>query len=552
MSQETAPPSTTEVPQKSFNLTFLFVSVGMAVFGSIIGIQLITTLGITPNTSIIGVLIAIIIARIPLRWFLQFRNIHNQNLIQTTISAGTFGAGNSLLIPIGIPYVLGMPELIWPMLFGAGFALAVDVFVLYKLFDSKLFGSNEIWPVGVASAEALKAGDSGGKKAKLLGVGILGGAVGSHFGVSMSAFGVAFIGNIWALGFFGVGLLSRAYADPLFGVDLDALYVPHGMMIGAGMVALGQFFFILARSRRKAKAAVDSTPETDEKSEAHAPRRPAEPEHQYTRGDTDVRRAFTTGGGLYLIGALTVAVVGGLVTELPVWQLLLFLVFAAAATFATEIIVGIAAMHSGWFPAFAVTLIMLLVGILMGFPPAALALLTGYVAATGPAFADMGYDFKTGVLIRQGMTYQQEIHGRRQQLKAGVIGFAVAFVVVMLVHDSYFAQDLVPPINEVYATTIESGISGQVGLLLLLWAVPGALVQLIGGPKRQIGIMFATGLLILNPLAGWAVVTGITLRFIILRIRGQQAQNTMYTVAAGFIAGDALYSFFGSLWKARA
>lgn len=552
MSRETTPESTTEVPQKSFNLTFMIVSAGVAIFGSIIGIQLITSLGITPNTSIIGVLIAIIIARIPIRWFLQFRNIHNQNLIQTTISASTFGAANSLMIPIGIPYVLGMPELIWPMLFGAGFALAVDVFVLYKLFDSKLFGSNEIWPVGVASAEALKAGDQGGKKAKLLGLGILGGAAGTHFGVPMSAFGVAFIGNIWALGFFGVGLLSGAYSDPLFGIDLEALYAPHGMMIGAGLVALAQFVVIIVRSRRKAKPEEAPTTSQSASSLAPSPDPLASPAHEYTRDDRDIRSAFLLGGGLYLLGALIMALAGGLIADLSIWQLMLFLVFAAVATFATEIIVGIAAMHSGWFPAFAVTLIMLIVGILMGFPPVALALLTGYVAATGPAFADMGYDLKTGVLIRQGMTVQQELYGRRQQLKAGIIGFAVAFVVVMLAHDSYFSQGLVAPVNHVYAASIESGISGEVGMLLLLWAIPGALLQLIGGPKRQIGVMFATGLLILNPLAGWAVVTGITLRVIILRLRGEESQKTMYTVAAGFIAGDALYSFFSSLWKARA
>ncbi|GAB3049813.1 OPT/YSL family transporter [Sediminivirga luteola] len=552
MSQETTQTSTTTVPQKSFNFTFVVVSAGVAVLGSIIGIQLITSLGITPNTSIIGVLIAIIIARIPIRWFLQFRNIHNQNLIQTTISAATFGAANSLMIPIGIPYVLGMPELVWPMLFGAGFALAVDVFVLYKLFDSKLFGSNEAWPVGVASAEALRAGDQGGKKAKLLGLGILGGAAGAHFGVSMSAFGVAFIGNIWALGFFGVGLLSRAYSDPLFGVDLDALYVPHGMMVGAGVVALGQFVFILIKSRRKAKVEKAAEPSPQASPAEVNPGPSAEVDHQYTRNDRDIRNAFMVGGGLYLSGSLMMALIGGLITDLSIGQLLLFMAFAAAATFATEIIVGIAAMHSGWFPAFAVTLIMLIVGILLGFPPVALALLTGYVAATGPAFADMGYDLKTGRLIREGMSVQQELFGRRQQLKAGIIGFTVAFVVVMLAHDSYFSQDLFAPVNHVYAATIESGISGEVGVLLLLWAIPGALVQLLGGPKRQIGVMFATGLLILNPLAGWAVIAGITLRFIILRLRGEESQNTMYTVAAGFIAGDALYSFFSSLWKARA
>lgn len=188
---------TQELPTKgTYNVTFLIVSLFIAILGSIIGIQLISQLGITPNTSIIGALIAMVIARIPLRWFMQFRNIHNQNLIQTTISAATFGAANSLLLPIGVPWALGMPELVWPMLVGAGIALLIDVYVLYRLFDSKLFGSHEIWPVGVATAEALKAGDEGGKKAGLLGLGVLGGTIGTHFGVSMSAFGVAFIGNI--------------------------------------------------------------------------------------------------------------------------------------------------------------------------------------------------------------------------------------------------------------------------------------------------------------------------------------------------------------------
>ena len=49
-----------------------------------------------------------------------------------------------------------------------------------------------------------------------------------------------------------------------------------------------------------------------------------------------------------------------------------------------EVIVGLAAMHSGWFPAFAVALITLVIGMLIGFPPVALALLVGFSAATGP------------------------------------------------------------------------------------------------------------------------------------------------------------------------
>lgn len=553
--QETALPEQRK-QQRTFNITFVIISAFVAVFGSIIGIQLITTLGISPNTSIIGALIAMIVARIPIRWFLQFRNIHNQNLVQTTISAATFGAANSLLIPIGIPYALGMPNLVWPMLIGAGIALAIDVFVLYKLFDSKLFGAQEIWPSGVATAEALKAGDEGGKKAGLLGLGIFGGLIGTHFGISMSAFGVAFIGNIWALTFFGVGLLVRAYSQSLAGIDVNAIYVPHGMMIGAGIVALGQFVYILLGSKRKkaraAEKAVVASELTDTDADAAAHSGIAETvTHTHSRSDRDVRRAFGIGGLLYVGGAALLAVMGGLIAELSIWQLLLFVVFAAFATLVSEIIVGIAAMHSGWFPAFAVTLIMLLLGMMMGFPPVALALLAGYVAATGPAFADMGFDFKTGAILRKGQSVQQELFGRRQQLKSGIIGFAVAFVVVALAHESFFSQDLLPPVDRVFATTIESGLSGEVGMQLLMWAIPGALIQFIGGPKRQIGIMISTGLLILNPLAGWAVIVGIIIRAVVLKVRGPESEKTMYTLAAGFIAGDALYSFFSSVWKSR-
>lgn len=208
-------------------------------------------------------------------------------------------------------------------------------------------------------------------------------------------------------------------------------------------------------------------------------------------------------------------------------------------------------MHSGWFPAFAVTLIALLIGMMLGFPPIALALLTGFTAATGPAFADLGYDFKTGVILRKGQNTAQELFGRRQQLKSSLIGFGVAIVMVSLFHDTFFAQDLVPPVDRVYATTIESGLAGNVGMLLFLWAIPGAIIQLIGGPSRQMGILFATGLLIINPIAGWAVVAGILIRIIILKVKGPEAEGAMYTTAAGFIAGDAIYSFFTSLWKAK-
>lgn len=519
---------------KTFDLPFIIFSIIISVFGAIIGMQLITSLGITPNTSIIGALIAMLIARIPMKMFYKYRSIENQNLIQTSISAATFGAANSLLIPIGLPFVMGMPELIMPMMIGSGLVLFIDVFILYKVFDSKLFGANEAWPPGIATAEALKAGDQGGSKAKFLGIGIGVGVIGSYFGIAMSAFGVAFIGNIWALTMFGIGLLLRGYSIPMFGVDLNEFYIPHGMMIGAGSVALLQFVITLWQSKKEKDAV-----------------RQSEEVHDYTRSEKDIKKGFGLGFLLYLVAAMILAVVGGIIGDMSVMQTVLFVVFAAFAALASEIIVGIAAMHSGWFPAFAVTLISLLIGMMLGFPPIALALLTGFTAATGPAFADLGYDFKSGAVLRVDQKKAIEIFGRRQQLKSSLIGFGVAIVMVILFHDSFFAQDLVPPVDRVYATTIESGLSGNIGMLLLLWAIPGAIIQLIGGPKRQMGILFATGLLIINPIAGWAVIAGIIIRFIVLKVKGPEAESAMYTMAAGFIAGDAIYSFFTSLWKAK-
>jgi uncharacterized oligopeptide transporter (OPT) family protein len=158
---------------------------------------------------------------------------------------------------------------------------------------------------------------------------------------------------------------------------------------------------------------------------------------------------------------------------------------------------------------------------------------------------------KTGVLIRRSVTSAEELFGRKQQFKSAMIGFGVAIVMVVIFADSFFSQDLVPPVDRVYAATIEKGVTGNVGMLLFLWAIPGAIIQLIGGPKRQMGIMLATGLLIINPMAGWAVIIGILIRVIILKVRGPEAENAMFTTAAGFIAGDALYSFFTSIWKVR-
>lgn len=510
----------------------LFLNVITGVLGAIVGIQIVTTLGVTPNTAIIGALVAMLIARIPVAVFKKYKSIHRQNMVQTSISSATFGAANSLFIPIGIPFVMGEMKLIIPMLIGAALAMFVDAALLYKLFDSKLFPASGTWAPGVATAESIIAGDKGGKRAGLLGVGTVIGLIGSYFHVSMSAFGVAFIGNIWALGMFGIGLLIRQYSNPLFSIDVDKLYIAHGVMIGAGIVALVQAAILILKRPKKEDQAADA--------------------EKYTRSEGEARRALGLGFAAYLVIALIIALIGGLITKMSIGMLIGFLVFAAFAAFVHEIIVGIAAMHSGWFPAFAVAFITLLFGMLIGFPTVALALLAGFSAATGPAFADMGYDLKTGYILRgNGEDKEFELRGRKQQYMTGMIAFGVAVIVVALTYRSYFGQNLVPPIDTVYVSTIQAGASPDVAMKLLLWAIPGAILQWLGGAKRQIGVMFATGLLISTPNACWAVLAGLLIRIVVLKVKGKEAETPMSILAAGFIAGDAIYSFFNSMFKVR-
>jgi uncharacterized oligopeptide transporter (OPT) family protein len=502
----------------------LVVIVLLSVFGAIIGVQLIVQLGVTPNTSIIGALVAMLLARVPLALFARYRSVHVQNLAQSAISAATFGAANSLLLPIGVPFLLGRPDLILPMMIGAALSMLLDGYMLYRMFDTRVFPAAGAWPPGIAAAEAIRAGDAGGRRAGLLGVGLAVGLLGSWLTIPMSAFGVAFIGNVWALTMFGLGLLVRGYAMPVAGIDIAKLYVPHGFMVGAGIVALVQVVLLIGR-------------------------RPAAGAGAATAGsDRRMGRALSLGSVGFTAIAVLIAVLGGLYGALSPGMLVAFVLYAAFAAFVHEMIVGISAMHAGWFPAFAVALITLVLGILIGFPPVALALLVGFSASTGPAFADMGYDLKAGFLLRGlGADRAFELDGRKQQLFAAMLAFLIAIPTVWLAYPGYFAHNLVPPVDRVFIATIKAGATAEVAKALVIWAIPGAVLQVLGGPSRQLGILFATGLLIPNPLAGWAVLVGIAIRIVVLRWKGPQASGPMEVLAAGFIGGDALYGFFNSV-----
>ena len=501
--------------------TFI-VSIALALVGIVIGLELLTRVGITPNTSIIGAIVAMGIARVPIAHLASFRSIARQNLLQTVISSATFGGANAVFLPLGVAWLVGGRDLVAPMLVGATLGMLIGGLTLYWLFDSPIYPASASWPAGIATAECLLAGDRGGQRARLLTAGGLIGGIGQALGVPMDVVGVCWIGNAVALTMFGGGLLVRAYARSWWDVEIDRLYVPHGMMIGAGLIALWQIAQAFGGNADRAG-----------------------PSRGYR---SDLARALA----LNVAAAIVMATIAGLHAVMSYPMLAVFILFAAVAALASALIVGIAAMHAGWFPAFATALIFLIIGTLAGFPPAPLALLVGLTASGGPAFADLGFDLKTGWIVRgAGADLELEREGRWQQLIAAVLGFLVAVIFVWMVFDRYFAQNLLPPADRVYAATIAAGANRDVLLRLILWAVPGAMLQAAGGPARQAGVLFATGLLIYNPAAGWTALAALAIRLIAERRFGEQAQGPMYVLAGGFLAGSALVSFGTATLKSR-
>ena len=523
---------------KAYEPGTLAMNVLTSLLGAIIGLELITRVGITPNTSIIGALIAIGIGLIPVGALSAFRNIHRQNLVQTAISAATFTAANVVLLAIGVPWLLGYRDLVIPFLIGVIVAAFVDVTTAYWIFDSDVYPASNPWPPGIATAEAIKAAAERGKRALLLLYGGIAGAFLRYFGVPADIIGIAFIANTWAITMFGIGLILRGYSIQIFGFDINKLYVPHGIMIGAGIASLIQLALIVrkaSRERREQKV-----------SEAEVGRPTVPPEL--------LKKRILMSYGLFTAGAVVVALACGLYLAMPPAQLLLWVLYAGFMAIFTTLIVGISAMHAGWFPAFATALIALVVGLLLGFPPVAAGLLVGYVAATGPTFADIAYDLKTGWILRgYGRDVEFELRGRRQQYIAEVTGIIVGIAMAAAFHQLYFTQNLFPPVDRVYVATIKAGVNPEIARNLALWSVVGFIIQLAGGPARQIGILFATGLLIKYPIAGITTLVAIAVRVALERIYGvKRVSDVMYVVGAGLIAGSALTSFFTQTLRALA
>ncbi|MEW6308312.1 MAG: OPT/YSL family transporter [Bacillota bacterium] len=506
-----------------FEPATLVTSALMAALSAVICMQIIGRIGITPNTSIIGALMAIIIGRVMLK---SFRSLDRQNLVQTAASGGGFAAANAGLLSVAIVFAMGRTDLVLPMLAGAAIGVILDVWLGYKMFDTPLFPAANPWPPGIATARVLEAGDEGGHKAWRLVQGITVGAIGAYFKLPMAGIGIAFIANIFAISALGVGLLIRGYSPQWFGLDLGKTYYPQGFMIGAGIVQLVQAVLMLLNRGKTVAEEGDAA---------------AAGAVKLQLGGVDQRKEYAKHWLHFTLGAVALALISGVWAQLGVAQLALWVIWAGFSAFISSIIVGMCAMHSGWFPAFAVTVIFLLGGMALGFPAVPLAFLTGYTASTGPIFADLGYDLKTGWLIRgKGKDVSYELQGRKQQFYAEVLGAAVGILVVLAFFQMHFDQNIIPPISKVFASTIKAGANPNVALHIMYAFLPGAILQFIGGPSRALGVLFATGLLINNPIYGIGLLGAVIVRL-------ATGTKWMEVREAGLIAGDGLYGFVNSI-----
>ena len=537
---------TAEKHPKAWDPLVLLLCIPLGLGGAIIGMELIVRTGVTANTSIIGALFAILFSRIPIGIFKKYRSVHRQNLLQTSISAATFSAANCMILPIGIPVIMGRPDLMFPMLVGVTLATVIDSTIMYKCFGSEMFPAEGSWPPGVAAADAILAVIEKGKKAVLLLVGIALGVFGKIGGIPMDLLGVSWFGDFGAMAALAAGsivigiaktngfgftlfghtftLLSNLFGEGyVFADHLSLQYSAHGVMIGAGIVSLIQCGISLFKKNKEKKA---TTVKTDV-------------------SDSQMKKTLGFGYIAYFICALMIAIVGGIMSQMNVLQFIIWLIFAALAAEASELIVGVSAMYSGWFPGFATALIFLIIGMLMGFPALPLGLLVGFTAATGPCFSDMAYDLKCGYILRgYGANPELEKEGRKQQYYAELMGFGLAFIIVAIFANRYFGQGTFVAVSQTFVTTIEAGASPEIAKWLLIWAIPGALIQLFGG-RHQLGILFATGLLVGNILNGITIIIGLIIRVIANRINKENEQ-ILNILGAGALAGAALYSFFSA------
>jgi len=491
----------------------------LSILSAAICMQIMGQFGIAPNTSLISAVLVMVVARIPLVVVSRFRNLERQNYVLSVASSAGFAAANCGFVAIATMFVLGQNGLVIPMAFGTLIGSFISVFVTGRIFDSRIFPAKGAWPLGVAVATSLEAGDKGGKKGFELLQGLAIGVVASIFGVPAAGVGIVFIANMFTMSALGVGMILRGHSIRLFGgFDIGQSNIAQGVMIGAGIVALVQIFLAITKGSKNTTC------------------------DEFSVNDRMALKTMLGAVGLFIVGAIVIALVTGIWGEMGVGLASLWVVFASICAIISMVLVGTASMHSGWAPTFAVVTICLTVGVFIGFPPMPLAVLVGYIGSVGPCFADTGIGLKAGWLLRgSGTSLQHELYGRKQQVLIKQLGVVIGIAMAVFFGTTLVRSDVLPPMSIFYAYTVETVMDSVVLQELFLWAIPGAVLQAAFGSK-SVGLMLAAGLLINNAVFGIAVLSAIVLRLVI-------GTKHMTVRAPGLIAGDGLFGFVNNIFR---
>jgi uncharacterized oligopeptide transporter (OPT) family protein len=109
----------------------------------------------------------------------------------------------------------------------------------------------------------------------------------------------------------------------------------------------------------------------------------------------------------------------------------------------------------------------------------------------------------------------------------------------------HFKLDMVPPVSRVFAATVKAGVHPEIMRQLFFASIFGAVLQFVGGAKRAVGILFATGLLINNPIYGIGLLIALLVRWPLEK----KYKPELEIYGGGFVAGDGIYGFVNALMR---
>lgn len=102
--------------------------------------------------------------------------------------------------------------------------------------------------------------------------------------------------------------------------------------------------------------------------------------------DEKAKKTIAMSFGIHVVGAILTGFLTGILTDMSMGKIILWILWTAFASVASMMLVGMAACIPDGSRPSAITTIFLTLGMLMGFPPVAVAVLTGYISSVGAIF----------------------------------------------------------------------------------------------------------------------------------------------------------------------